>query len=171
MTVTTGLPTEPIRAEHRELLPRIEELGHTATWITTAPAPVIHEKLSGTLEFLAGHLIPHAMAEEETLYPAVEGYMGAPGATDTMTRDHQEVMRLFEELVTIRDGLADPPTEAQRDRMAALLHGLHAIVALHFAKEEEIYLPILDRGLSPEEATSLFERMHKSAEAHHTVLA
>ena len=111
------------------------------------------------------------MAEEETLYPAVEGYMAAPGATDTMSRDHQEVVRLFEELAAIRDELADPPTEAQRDRMAALLHGLHAIVALHFAKEEEIYLPILDRGLSADEATLLFERMHASAQRHHALVA
>ncbi|HEY7526135.1 MAG TPA: hemerythrin domain-containing protein [Candidatus Limnocylindria bacterium] len=168
--MTTQLPTDPIRAEHRELLPRIEELSHTATWITTAPPPVVHEKVNAAVEFLGDHLIPHALAEEETLYPAVEGCMGAPGATDTMARDHQEVMRLFEQLTTIRDELADPPTEAQRDRMAALLHGLHAIVALHFAKEEEIYLPILDHGLSPEEATALFERMHQATEAHHTVL-
>ena len=38
--------TAPIRAEHRALLPRIQELGHTATWIPTAPPPVIHEKVT-----------------------------------------------------------------------------------------------------------------------------
>jgi iron-sulfur cluster repair protein YtfE (RIC family) len=157
------LLTEPIRAEHRELLPRIHELGHTATWIPTAPAPVIHEKITLALEFLRDHLIPHAEAEEATLYPAVEGCMGAPGATDTMRRDHVEVMRLVDELAASREALADPPTEAQRDRMAALLHSLHAILVLHFAKEEEIYLPILDRNLSPEEAAQLFERMEAVA--------
>jgi iron-sulfur cluster repair protein YtfE (RIC family) len=169
--VITDLLTEPIRAEHRELKPRIDELGHTATWISTAPPPVVNEKVTAALEFLRDHLIPHAMAEEETLYPAVEGCMAAPGATDTMSRDHQEVVRLFEELAAIRDELADPPTEAQRDRMAALLHGLHAIVVLHFAKEEEIYLPILDRSLSADEATLLFERMHASAQRHHALVA
>jgi iron-sulfur cluster repair protein YtfE (RIC family) len=168
--MTTTQPTEPIRAEHRELMPHIEELSRTATWITTAPVPVIHERLTEVLEFLGGHLIPHAMAEEETLYPAVQGCMGAPGATDTMARDHKEVMRLFEELAMVRDDLADPPTEAERDRMAALLHGLYAIVALHFAKEEEIYLPILDRELSPEQAAMLFERMDHATRARHAAL-
>lgn len=162
----TTLPTEPIRAEHRELLPHIEELGSSATWIPTAPAPVIHERLVHALEFLQDELVPHAKAEEETLYPAVEGCMQAPGATDTMRRDHVEVLRLVDELAALRDELEDPPTEAERDRIASILHGLHAIVALHFAKEEEIYLPILDRCLTPESAAELFERMHHAAREH-----
>jgi iron-sulfur cluster repair protein YtfE (RIC family) len=167
--VGTELLTAPIRAEHLELLPRIQELGHTATWIPTAPAPVVHEKVQKALEFLRDELIPHALVEEETLYPAVEGCMAAPGATDTMRRDHREVMRLTDELSAIRDELADPPTEAQRDRMAALLHGLHAIVALHFAKEEEIYLPILDSRLSPAEARRLFDGVEEVTRRHRPV--
>ena len=66
------------------------------------------------------------------------------------------------DLAAIRDELADPPTEAQRDRIAALLHGLHAIVALHFAKEEEIYLPLLDEHLTAGEATDVFARMERA---------
>ena len=163
------LPTAPIRAEHAALLPRIHELGHTATWISTAPAPVVHEKVNQAVEFLRDELIPHAMAEESTLYPAVEGAMAAPGATDTMRRDHHEVLRLTDELSAIRDELVDPPTEAQRDRMAMLLHGLHAIVVLHFAKEEEIYLPILDRSLSADDARRLFERVEEMARIHRPV--
>ena len=74
--------TEPLRAEHRELLPSIDELAHTATWISTAPVPVVRERLTHALEFLRHHLVPHALAEEETLYPPVEGAMQAPGATE-----------------------------------------------------------------------------------------
>ena len=33
--------TEPLRAEHRQLVPHIDELAHTATWVSTAPAPVV----------------------------------------------------------------------------------------------------------------------------------
>lgn len=162
----TTLPTEPIRAEHRALLPHIEELRAWATWIPTAPSPVVHEKLVQALAFLQDELVPHAKAEEETLYPAVEGCMQAPGATDTMSRDHVEVLRLVDELAALRDNLGEPPVEADRDRIAALLHGVHAIVALHFAKEEEIYLPILDRCLTAESAAELFDRMHHVAHRH-----
>jgi iron-sulfur cluster repair protein YtfE (RIC family) len=155
----TVAATEPIRAEHRELAPQIDELAHTATWMSTAPAPVVREKLQDAVEFLRHHLVPHALAEEEWLYPAVEGAMQAPGATDTMRHDHDEVLRRLEALEQLRDDIDDVPSEAQRDQLAAALHGLHAIVSLHFAKEEEVYLPILDRTLTPDDAELLFERM------------
>ena len=62
--------TEPLRVEHRELEPQIEELARTATWVSTAPPPVVREKLQQALDFLRHHLVPHALAEEEVLYPA-----------------------------------------------------------------------------------------------------
>ena len=158
--------TEPLRAEHRELLPSIDELAHTATWISTAPVPVVRERLTHALEFLRNHLVPHALAEEETLYPAVEGAMQAPGATETMRRDHVEVVRRVEALEQLRDDIDGMPTEAQRDQLAAALHGLHAIVSLHFAKEEEIYLSVLDRALTPRDAQLLFDRMEEATERH-----
>ena len=43
------------------------------------------------------------------------------------------------------------------------------LVRLHFAKEEEVYLPVLDAGLSLEEATEMFRAMHKAAEAAHHI--
>jgi iron-sulfur cluster repair protein YtfE (RIC family) len=155
----TAAATEPIRVDHRELAPEIDELAHTASWISTAPPPVVREKLQDAVEFLRYRLMPHASAEEAWLYPAVEGAMRAPGATETMRRDHDEVLRRLEALEQLRDEIDDAPTEAQRDQLAAALHGLHAIVSLHFAKEEELYLPILDRSLTPEDAELLFERM------------
>jgi iron-sulfur cluster repair protein YtfE (RIC family) len=162
----TSPVTEPLRAEHRELLPQIDELAHTATWIPTAPAPVVREKLAHALDFLRHHVVPHALAEEETLYPAVEGAMRAPGATETMRRDHIEVLRRVDALEQLRDEIDEVPTEAQRDQLAAALHGLHAIIALHFAKEEEVYLPILDRTLTPDDAELLFGRMEAAADRH-----
>jgi iron-sulfur cluster repair protein YtfE (RIC family) len=158
--------TEPLRVEHRQLAPHIDELAHTATWVSTAPPPVVREKLQGALDFLRHHLVPHALAEEDVLYPAVEGAMRAPGATETMRRDHAEVLRRVEELEQLRDEIDDAPTEAQCDLLAASLHGLHAIVSLHFAKEEEIYLPILDRALTTQDAEVLFERLEAAERSH-----
>ena len=165
MTIASA-PTGPIRAEHRELLPHIEALAHTAAWMRDAPGPVVREKLTHAVEFLQHHLVPHALAEEETLYEAVEGAMDAPGSTRTMQRDHVEVARMTEALAELRDELADPPSESQRDRLTELLYGLHAIVTLHFAKEEEVYLPILDEHLTMEDAAVLFERMEEATARH-----
>jgi hypothetical protein len=43
------------------------------------------------------------------------------------------------------------------------LYGLYALVKVHFAKEEEVYLPILEERLSPEEAKEMFEAMENAA--------
>ncbi|MGZ9262923.1 MAG: hypothetical protein ACXW6V_25945, partial [Candidatus Binatia bacterium] len=60
------------------------------------------------------------------------------------------------------------------DRVTAMelrrvLYGLYSVVKLHFAKEEEIYLPILANHLSEGDAHELFHKIADVAhhEAHH----
>ena len=48
--------------------------------------------------------------------------------------------------------------------------GLYTLVKVHFAKEEEVYLPILDARLTPDEARSLFEVMEQAAGAAKSAL-
>jgi len=43
------------------------------------------------------------------------------------------------------------------------LYGLYTLVKVHFAKEEEVYLPILDARLGPEAAREMFEAMEAAA--------
>lgn len=97
------------------------------------------------------------------MYPKVEELMGAPGTTATMRRDHVEVASLTEELQRVRDSLGAEPFPAQLRSLRRVLYGLYAIVSLHFAKEEEVYLPILDAGLSADEAAKMFESMENAA--------
>lgn len=161
-TETQVRATEPLRAEHRELLPHIHELAEVADAVGVADDATTWSRVAELHRFLAGHLAPHAHAEEVVLYPAVEAAMSAPGATATMSRDHVDVVaridRLADELA--RRGSIDAATAT---RLRAELYGLHAVVALHFEKEEEIYLPILDASLRPEEADELFSRMEAAA--------
>jgi len=44
-----------------------------------------------------------------------------------------------------------------------VLYGLYTLVKVHFAKEEEVYLPLLDANLTPDEAIEMFEAMEKAA--------
>lgn len=53
----------------------------------------------------------------------------------------------------------DSLTETQERQLRRILYGLYALVQLHFNKEEEIYLPLLDAQLSPEEGQALFASM------------
>lgn len=166
MSTITDSPMEPLRAEHRELLPSIESLGAVAQSALDADPSVLATEVESALEFLREHLLIHALAEEDVLYPAVERVMGAPGATATMTREHQEVARLIEELAAEHELIRPELTRADRLRLVWKLHALHTLVGLHFAKEEEIYLPLLDAAFSVQEGHALIEEMEAAAGRH-----
>jgi iron-sulfur cluster repair protein YtfE (RIC family) len=156
--------TQPLREEHQELLPHIEAIRQAADAIGTAPLSEFRPQIDGVNDFLAHHLLPHAQAEEAALYPIVGKVMGAPEATGTMSRDHVEVGRLIDELGLIRSSLSGSAlTASQIQDLRRVLYGLYTLVKVHFAKEEEVYLPILDARLTPAEARRLFEDMEHAA--------
>ena len=155
---------QPLKDEHRELLPHIEMLREAGTLIENAPEHDVLRAAEEAHSFLVHHLIPHAIAEDRVLYPVVERLMAAPGATATMSRDHVEVGKLTSELGILKDKIAlSGSSETDLTELQRLLFGLYGIVKLHFDKEEEIYVPILDKGLSPTEATAMFESMEAAA--------
>lgn len=151
--------TQPLRDEHKELLPHIEQILEVANHIPDAPLEQIRGGVREVYEFLAYHLIPHAQAEDAALYPAVQKVLGSPDATRTMSRDHVEVGRYIDELAELQREFSPQNFKA----LQRVLYGLYALVKVHFAKEEEVYLPILDERLSPEEAREMFEALEEAA--------
>jgi iron-sulfur cluster repair protein YtfE (RIC family) len=128
--------TEPIRRHHGELRPSVAALAVSAERMPNLSATERRAAVAEALEFLRGPLRLHAEAEERWLYPAVARQIGHPEATAPMVLDH----RLLVEYV---DGLA----AADPDDVAALqanLYAVHALLAAHFRKEEEVYLPLLE---------------------------
>jgi iron-sulfur cluster repair protein YtfE (RIC family) len=152
--------TQPLRDEHKDLIPHIEEILEVADSIPEAPLEQIRAGLKEVYEFLAYHLIPHAQAEDAALYPAVQKALGSPDSTRTMTRDHVEVGRYIEVLAGLQEGLSPQNFKA----LQRVLYGLYALVKVHFAKEEEVYLPILEERLTAEEASEMFEAMESAAD-------
>jgi iron-sulfur cluster repair protein YtfE (RIC family) len=59
--------------------------------------------------------------------------------------------------------LQGAPDPDRRRELQRILYGLYAVIRLHFAKEEELYLPLLDAGLGSAEAAEMFRAMHESA--------
>lgn len=156
--------TEPLRDEHRELLPHIESLRAAADAVGDAPPAALRGAVDSAYAFLTEHLIPHAQAEERALYPVVGRVLGAPEATNTMSRDHVEVGRLTDELGDLRGAIGSgTPTAAQTKDLRRVLYALYALVKVHFAKEEEVYLPILDERLAADEARAMFQAMEQAA--------
>ncbi len=151
-----------LREEHRALLPQIERLRVVADEIGRMDGPALREKLDETYTFLAHELVPHAKAEDEVLYPEVARLLGGPRATATMSRDHVEVVALIADLASLRVFQGDPDAQRQ-NALRRVIYGLHALVRTHFAKEEEIYLPILDDRLTLGEGAELIQRMEGTA--------
>jgi hemerythrin-like domain-containing protein len=158
--------TQPLRDEHKELLPHIEYLREAGDLVGEVPLEMLKPAVDEAYDFLAHHLIPHAQAEDQALYHVVARVMGANEATATMRRDHVEVGRLTAELNTLRGSLAGTTLDlAQARSLRRVLYGLYALVKVHFAKEEEVYLPLLDERLLLSEARELFEAMEAAAHA------
>jgi iron-sulfur cluster repair protein YtfE (RIC family) len=162
--ITSTTVTEPLRAEHRALRPQLAELANAAASVWGWDATQAIDRLRKIVAFLQDHLVPHAAAEEAVLYPAIEEAMGAPGATATMQADHIEIVARSERLAATVDAAAERwPDPAVVDDIAIQLAGLSAIIELHFRKEEDVLLPVLDRTLSAEAADALFARMGHAA--------
>ena len=164
-----ALQTQPLRDEHKELLPQLEQLLVAADSLNGDAES--SRRITAAYEFLAHHLIVHAAAEEAALYPVVAKVMGAPEATQTMERDHKEVRRLTDELAAFQQpNVLAQATSQQLNDLRRLLYGLYTLVKVHFAKEEEVYLPLLDERLTPAEASAMFQALESAAEtARHSI--
>ncbi len=152
--------TQPLRDEHKGLLPHVEGLRLAGDAVNESLTSSAHAKIEEAYDFLTHHLLPHAQAEDEALYPVVQKVMGASQATATMSREHLEVERLTEELDSLRVHRSQLTiTTIQAQAMRRVLYGLYAILKVHFAEEEEVFLPLLDARLSVTEANELFAHM------------
>lgn len=151
VAASTGV-AEAIHAEHQELLPHLDHLTALADEVTALEPTALRERLEGVIGFLRDVLLPHAGAEDEALYPVVDRLLRALGGTTrTMSLDHRAVASMIDDLTALADA---EPTERTRRDAQRVLDGLDALVRVHFQKEEEVYVPLLNR-LSAEEAEEL----------------
>ncbi len=156
--------TQPLREEHKELYPGLETLRLAGDAMKEAFTASDREKIDKALTFLTHHLLPHAQAEEKALYPVVQKLMGSSSATATMSRDHMEVGRLTDELASLRLQIQGAALSAEQvNSFRRVLYGLYTLVKVHFFKEEEVYLPLLDSQSKPKEAEIMFAAMEQAA--------
>ncbi len=159
--------SESLREEHGEIAKKIELMRVTADAVNAAAPETLARDIDKIDDFLLHQLLPHAFAEEEVLYAVVAKIFGTPRATTPMSLDHAEISRLAEQLRKLRGQLAVGAlvTESAND-LRRVLYGLYVLTKTHLAKEEEVYLPLLDEHLSEQEAHRL---LHKMADIAHRV--
>lgn len=146
--------TQPLRDEHKELLPSIENIGSLAESVDTLSKVELKKRLKIALDFFQKQLIPHALAEDEVLYPKIDELARFAQATKTMRYDHEKIAKLTHAISENMDN---------KHVLQKLLYQLSLLVSLHFKKEEEIYLPFLDENLNQKDVEYLFEQMESAA--------
>ena len=124
---------DAVRQHHAELAGRLA--AHVEALLSAAAAPggSPAEARAAVLRFCVGELLPHAVAEERTLYPAASASDRLRVLVEAMTAEH----RVLEALVAELGAAADPL------RAAATGWALRVLFDTHLAKENDLVLPAL----------------------------
>lgn len=136
---------ERFEAEHLVLHPDLDRLRVAADRIGTVPPAEALTAVRDVHAFLTDELLPHEEAEDAELYPVFARVIGGNDPTGTMSRAHVEIAHLVRRVGRLLDEI-DPvrPDEDDLLEVRRVLYGLHAILVLHFAQEDEGYLSLVD---------------------------
>lgn len=135
----TGLARK-LAASHRVLRPKVGELVALAVQLEELSPDEARHRLEQMQQMLERDLLPHEDEEQRTAYPLIEKLLSAENPTGPLVQTHYEIRRLsrlFGRLVRQLPP-SGPAPEDLRD-IRRLLYGLHAILSLHFAQEDELY--------------------------------
>jgi heavy metal translocating P-type ATPase len=131
---------ERFRAEHQEFVPHLQRIRAVADRLETLDRDEAMAELERIRWFLLERLVRHEQEEEAAVYPVVARLMGGEDPMGTMERAHMEIehlARVFGHLLS--DIPPDGPGHDDLVDLRRVLYGLHAILRLHFAQEEEAY--------------------------------
>jgi len=143
------------QVEHREFAPWLQRIRSVADRLDAFAPAEAREELEQIRWFLLERLVQHEQEEEAAVYPVVAKMMGGEDPMGTMERAHMEIehlSRVFDHL--LEDLPPEGPGTEDLVDLRRVLYGLHAILRLHFAQEEEAYSWLASGGdLEPESAT------------------
>jgi soluble P-type ATPase len=136
--------------EHRSIRAAIEELRATADSLGTVPPAAAAERVRKAYLTLVEDVQPHEQAEQAELYPMLNRLLGGTDATATMSRAHAEIAHQVRRLGQLLDDIGPgAPDEVDLADLRGLLYGLHAILSLHTAQEDESYLSLAEERRLP----------------------
>ncbi len=134
-----------LRAEHRELAPSLARIRKLADRLGTMPPAEALVELQRMRTFLVETLIPHEEAEDRDIFPMLAQAVGNDDVTAALHRTHTEIFHLirFTDRLVAEVPPEGPGPEELTD-LRRVLYGLDAILRLHMAQEEELYLALGD---------------------------
>jgi hypothetical protein len=148
--MTQTLPTT-VHEHHDALIPHVDALASIADPVGTVPADELAARIEAESRFLRGQLVPHMRQAEATVYPALERMLQNRHSMTPMRREHETIVSLVSELDELAARAASFGVQL---RLRRVLFRMYALLKVHLA-EEDAYIGILERNLSPEEAADL----------------
>jgi heavy metal translocating P-type ATPase len=141
------------RDEHREFVPWLSRIRTVADRLESYSPVEARDELQQIRWFLTERLPQHEEEEEAAVYPVVSRLMGGEDPMATMSRAHLEIDHLSRVFVHLVDDVPpEGPAVEDLVDLRRVLYGLHAILRLHFAQEEEAYSWLASETLESEEA-------------------
>ena len=108
------------------------------------------EQLAQLRWFLLERLVQHEEEEEAAVYPVVASVLGGVESMGTMERAHMEIEHLSRVFGHLLDDLpTEGPTREDLVDLRRVLYGLHAVLRLHFAQEDEAYAWLASESDAP----------------------
>ncbi|HZU19506.1 MAG TPA: heavy metal translocating P-type ATPase [Candidatus Dormibacteraeota bacterium] len=137
--------TARLGREHRELMPMVDRVRRLADRLDQLPPAAVRIELEAVQRELVDRLLPHEASDDREMYPVVARLIGGRDPTAPMSRGHVEIGRLVNVLSRILAAMPETgPDPDDLRHLRRVLYGLHAVLTLHFAQEEEAYLSLLD---------------------------
>ena len=141
---------ERFRAEHRDFVPWVQRLRTVADRLDQLSAAEAREQLAQLRWFLLERLVQHEEEEEAAVYPVVASVLGGLESMGTMERAHMEIEHLSRVFGHLLDDLPpEGPTREDLVDLRRVLYGLHAVLRLHFAQEDEAYAWLASESDAP----------------------
>ena len=157
-------PTLPrVTHEHHErLMQHVDEMPAIGKMLLAAPMAELKPRLLELDGWLTGLLIPHLEAAEATLYPELERMLQNRHSMTPMRREHEEIRRLVAEYSRLLKAVGDErPHVGKMVALRRVLYRLYALLEIHLV-EEEVFIPIINHGVSDEAAEVMVAAMKHS---------
>jgi len=137
--------TRRFQEEHLTIRGDIDRLRDVADALDGLEPEAALAQVRDVHRMLVDEVQPHEDAEEQVLYPALGRFFGGSDPMATMSRAHVEITHQIRRLGQLLADI-DPRgmDEVDVTEVRSLLYGLHAILKLHTAQEDENYLSLAD---------------------------
>lgn len=139
-SLETAQLASDLASKHASLRPYIGELASLAGGLGSLPQEQIYGELLRMRRALEDEILPHEEEEQERAYPILARLLYPEDPTGPLIQTHQEIRRLVRLYGRLVDRIPpEGPRPEERRDLRRILYGLHAILTLHFAQEDELY--------------------------------